>query len=44
MRPTRYLLASLVWLVAAVLWADALAPGSPLLQPLRQSVAGALHR
>lgn len=39
-----YLLASLVWLVAVVIWADALAPGSPLLRPLRQSVAGALHR
>lgn len=40
----RYPLAVLVWTFAALIWADALAPGSPILRPIAQAVAGAVRR
>ena len=44
MNPARFATASLVWAVAALIWCDALAPGSPILRPLSQAVAGAVRR
>lgn len=40
----RYPLAVLVWAAAALIWADALAPGSPILRPIAQAAAGVVRR
>ena len=40
---SRFALAGVVWLVAALIWCDALAPGSPILRPLSQAVAGVVR-
>lgn len=40
----RYPLAALVWAVAALIWCDALAPGSPILRPIAQAAAGVVRR
>lgn len=44
MTPVRFATAALVWAFAALIWCDALAPGSPILRPLSQAVAGVVRR
>lgn len=40
----RLALAGVVWFGAALIWADALAPGSPILRPIAQAAAGVVRR
>jgi len=40
----RYSFGVLAWVAAALIWADALAPGSPILRPMAQAVAGVVRR
>jgi len=40
----RYPLALLIWVAAALIWADVLAPGSPILHPITQAAAGVVRR
>ena len=40
----RLALAGVVWFGAALIWCDALAPGSPILRPIAQAAAGVVRR